>query len=129
MTKVSTYTPHILQGTLRLEWGKPRAGLAREFQLERRALAAAATVLGILVCAYLALVAATILNIMGRNQAERRVEAIGNNIASLEERYLALSKRVTPEEASRLGLAPIDSVSYVYRPGNAALATPAQTAI
>ena len=124
--KISKYTPGILQGVLQLEVERPRTGLAREFAIERRAFSILSTLLIVLIAAYLYFVASSILNVMGRADAERSIRSIESNVATLEQQYLALSNSVSTQTATEQGLAEVQNVSYVYRPGNESLAA-AQT--
>ena len=129
MQRISKYTPGILQGVLQLEVERPRTGLAREFAIERRAVSILTVSLVILIAAYLYLVASSIFNVMGRAEAERSIRVIGSNVATLEQQYLALSNSVSSASAAAQGLADVHDVSYVYRPGNAAMAMSRTTAI
>lgn len=97
--------------------------LAIEHPLEKRALAALASILCLLVLAYLYLVAASVMNIVARKEADARATQIQSSIGALEESYFALSNALTPDSASSLGLAPVAKTAYVYRPGNAAAAS------
>ncbi len=121
LQKISKYKPLALQGNLHLEVSRPRASLAQEHPMERRALSILWIVFVLLILGYLYFVAASIFNVMGRTEALRQSQTIGSSIGTLEQRYLALSQDVSPESGIALGLAPIAATSYVYRPGNAAL--------
>lgn len=120
--KISKYRPSVLQGALQLEVTKPRASLAKELAYERHAIAALSTMLLLLVALYLYFVAASILNVMGKTEAERNMRDIEGSMGSLEQKYLALSQSINQDEAGSLGLAPVQSVSYVYRPTASAMA-------
>jgi hypothetical protein len=98
--------------------------LVIEHPYERAALSLLLGVLGVLVCAYLYFVGASVLNIMARKEAGADLERTRTSIAQMEEQYFALSKSITSESARTLGLAPVSETSYVYRPGNAAVVRP-----
>lgn len=121
--KISKYKPSNLQGTLHLEVARPRPSLATEHPLERRALSILFITLIALVLGYLYFVSASIFNVMARTEAAHQTDAIQSSISQLEAKYLALSVGVSPQAGAKLGLAPIANTSYVYRPGNAALAS------
>ena len=120
--KISKYKPSALQGTLQFEVGKPRPTLAMEHPYERHARSILSIMLLVCIGAYVYLVAASILNVMGRSEALSQMRAIEGSVGSLEEEYLALSQHIPPERAEVLGLAPIEHIEYVHRPGNAAVA-------
>jgi len=89
--------------------------LAVEHPLERRAIQTAVVLLVCFSCAYLYLVTASILDIMGQREADRKVTSTESSIALLEQRYFNLSQSIDPAQGRSLGLAPIESTSYVYR--------------
>jgi len=120
--KISKHKPSILQGTLQFEVGRPGTSFAYELAIERRAFSILGALLVALIAAYLYFVASSILNVIGRADADRQAQATAGDVAELEQRYLALSQSVTQDSASELGLAPVQAVGYVYRPGNAAVA-------
>lgn len=96
--------------------------LAEEHPRERLARIALGAVLALLVMAYLYFVTASVLNIMARKEALRQMDTIQATIGTMESQYFALSQSLTPESGAKLGLAPIAKTTYVYQPGNAALA-------
>ena len=111
----------MLQGTLQLHVARPRTGLARELSYERHALSGLSIVLVALVAVYLYFVAASILNVMARSDAEHDMRAIEGSMGALEQQYLALSRSVDQSSAASIGLLPIQSTAYVYRPVDAAM--------
>jgi len=118
--KISKYKPSILQGTLHLEVSRPRPSLAVEHPFERRARLILLIALAFVVVAYLYFVSASILHVIARTEAVHETASIEATIGSLEQQYFALSQEVSPQEASTLGLSPVDTTSYVYRPGDVA---------
>lgn len=122
LQKISRYRPSALQGTLQFEAARPRAHLANEHPWEPRARSILSIMLVILVAGYLYFVAASILNVIARTEALGEMQSTQSSIASLEQRYFALSQGVTPEEGAALGFSPVSHTSYVFRPGNAAVA-------
>ena len=122
LKKISKYRPSALQGTLHFEAARPRARLAAEHPWEPRARSILLIALTLLVAAYLYFVAASILNVIARQDALGEMQTAQSMIAVLERNYLAISEDVTAQEGARLGFAPISNTSYVHRPGRAALA-------
>ena len=96
--------------------------LAIELPFERRAFTVLASILGLLCLCYLYFVAASVMNIVARKEADARASAAQGAIGSLEQSYFNLSQSLTPSSAVALGLAPVTETAYVYRPGNAASA-------
>ena len=99
---------------------RPRAGLAIEHPLEKRAVSILAAIFIVLVCAYVYFVASSIVNVMVRADALAEIRDTESSIGALEQQYLAISEDVTPQKAQALGLAPVQNTAYVYRPGNSA---------
>ena len=97
--------------------------LSYEHPAESMVLRAIVLALALVSCLYLYFVAASVLNIIARKEADVRSTAVQSSINVLEQQYFALSQSTTQEEASNLGLVPIKSTSYVYQPGNAAAAS------
>ena len=96
--------------------------LAVEHPLERRAFAVSSALVAILFFAYLYFVAASVLNIVARKEADAHATNLQSSIGALEENYFELAQSMTPQLASEIGLAPVAHTAYVYRPGNAASA-------
>ena len=99
--------------------------LAVEYPIERVAFLVLSGMLAILFCAYFYLVVASVLNIIARKEADASAATMQGTIGSMEEQYFALSQQITPQAAAQAGLTPIAQTQYVYRTGNAAIATPA----
>lgn len=117
---ISKHIPSALQGSFLFP--VPAISLTVEHPLESKLLRALLIVLALLLCGYLYFVSVCILNVMARKEASVHAASVQNAIASLEEEYFALSESVTEVRGASLGLHPIRKTSYVYRPGNTALA-------
>lgn len=96
--------------------------LSVEHLYERTAFRVLFAVLGILLCSYLYFVGSSVLNIIARKEATRASASLQGAISQLEKEYFVLTESVTPASAESIGLAPIGTTLYVYRPGNAAVA-------
>ncbi|MBV9159083.1 MAG: hypothetical protein JO019_00620 [Candidatus Kaiserbacteria bacterium] len=120
--KISKYIPSEHQAKLNLFVSKRRISLAIEHPYERLARQALLALLLIFILAYIYFVAASVLNIMARKEANAQTASLQSAIASMETQYFALSQEVTPASAGDIGLAPLAETHYVYRPGNAASA-------
>lgn len=95
--------------------------LAIEHPLEVTVLRVIIGVLGLCMCAYLYLVAASVLNVIAQKEAVSNSVQLESSIGKLEEQYFALSQDIIPSAGTSIGLAPITQTSYVYRPGNVGL--------
>lgn len=120
--RISKYIPSSSQAKLNLFVTEKRVSLAHEHPYESLTRQLLFAVLGIMILAYLYFVAASILNIMARKEANTAVFALQSAIAQMESEYFALSHGMQPENGARIGLAPVAETHYVYRPGNAASA-------
>ena len=127
LLKISKYKPSILQGKFEFSAGSPLS-LSLEHPRERFLLRALGVALLALICMYLYFVTASVLNVIARKEALAQVTNIQGSIGALENRYLALSEGITPEEGKALGLKPVAKTQYVYRPGNVDPATLARNA-
>ena len=121
--KISKYKPSAGQAKLNLFVSERRASLAVEHPYERLARQILFCALAALVLAYFYFVAASILNIMARKEADTTTLALQTKIAQMEGDYFTLSNQVNPSSAKAIGLAPVHTTQYVYRPGNAAAVT------
>jgi hypothetical protein len=124
LLKISKYKPSIFQGTF--EFGN--ASLSLEHPRERFLLHALGVCLVAAIAFYLYFVTASVLNVMASKEALAQVDTIQGSIGQLEQRYLDLSESTTPDEAASLGLSPVASTEYLYRPGNVGAATIADNA-
>lgn len=125
---IHTHKASALQGRLDLA---PVAALTftAEHSLERAVLRTLIAALVVCACLYLYLVTASVLHVMARREALAQIDSVQSTISSLEQRYFALSQGLTPKEGASLGLAPVDSTSYVYRADSLGAATIASNAI
>lgn len=120
--KISKYRPSIFQG--KFEFGTSSAvSLSLEHPRERFLLRLLGVCLLAAICIYLYFITASVLNVMARKEALVQVNNIQGSIGTLEQHYLALSQATSPDEGVALGLAPVATTQYVYRPGNVGAAT------
>ena len=91
--------------------------LAMEHRYEAHALRVLSFFLVALICAYLYLVAASILNIISQKDAMAQTSQLQANLGNLETHYFALNQDITQQEGVAMGLQDMKP-SYVYRPGN-----------
>jgi hypothetical protein len=119
---ISRFKPSIFQGRLDFDAVSKRqtSVLAVEYPLERIAFTILMAILAACICAYFYFVIGSVFNVIGEKQADAQSAHMQGSISTLEQQYFSLSQGLTPQAASALGLAPIKSTSYVYRPGNAA---------
>lgn len=120
--KISKYIPSSSQAKLDLFVSEKRVSLAHEHALEPLGRQVLFIILAVFIFAYMYFVAASILNIMARKEANTAVFALQGAIAQMEGEYFALSHAIEPESGTSLGLGPVEDTHYVYRPGNAASA-------
>ena len=92
--------------------------LQMEHPIERPAIKWLFAVLILLVCAYLYFVSVSVLNVIARKEALREMSDITSSIATMEQRYFHISQDMTQDTANNLGLKPVKTTAYVYRPGN-----------
>jgi hypothetical protein len=128
LLKISRYKTSVLQGRFEFSAGSEHVSISLEHPRERFLLRALGATLVALFCLYLYFVSASILNVMARREALAQVQNIQGQIGALESRYLTLSDATTPQEGTDLGLSPVNSTQYVYRPGNVGAATIARNA-
>lgn len=120
--RISKYIPSSSQAKLNLFVTEKRVSLAHEHPYEAHARQILFALLAVMIFGYLYFVAASVLNIMARKEANTAVFALQSTIAHMESEYFALSHSMQPENGARIGLAPVEDTHYVYRPGNAASA-------
>lgn len=118
--KIHKHIPSALQASF--AFPERRFSLVAEHPYERTAVRWLFVLLAVLLCGYVYFVTASILNVIARKEAVADIARTQNAISSLEQRYFTLSQAVTPERGVGLGLSQVSSVSYVYRPGNTAMA-------
>lgn len=93
-----------------------------EYPAEALVLKGLCFALVIVSCLYLYFVAASVLNIIARKEANASSVAIQGRIGDLERTFFDLSQNVGEQQAIAMGLAPVTQTAYVYRPGNTASA-------
>jgi hypothetical protein len=120
--RLSRHIPSVLQQSLDFSDG-PRISLSVEHPGERTVMRAAFVLIAVLICGYLYFVSSSVLNVIARKEALMRIDSMQNSISAMQQEYFALSEGVTPSEGVHLGLAPVDSTSYMYLPGNTAAVT------
>ena len=122
--KISKLKPSAFQAKFDFDAASKRqhAALAIEHPIERLMFTMLALLLALLFFAYFYFVVGSVLNIINRREADTRSQQVQGVIGELESQYFALSQSLTPDSASSIGLSPIGSTQYVYRPGNAASA-------
>lgn len=114
--------------TLRIPF-KPRASAAAFHTIrawEERGVKLLSGCALFLVAAYIALVGASIMNVMDRTSAEERYSKLKGNVSALETEYYELSKRASVAHASELDLAPLTSRTFIAAPGTAVGLAPTQ---
>jgi hypothetical protein len=114
--KISKHIPSAFQG--QLTFSAP-AGLALSAPHpgERLVMRGLFFTLAALACAYVYFVAVSVLHIMARTESETESAKLASSVGLLEREYFALSEAVNIESGSRVGLAPVSDIEYVYRPG------------
>ncbi len=126
--KISKYKTSVLQGKFEFIAGSQAVSIALEHPRERILTRVLGATLVVLFALYLYFVSASILNVMARREALVQIDTINGNIGMLEQHYLDLTSAITPQEGAKLGLAPVASTQYVYRPGVIGVATMAHNA-
>ena len=121
--KISKYAPSIFQGKLDFSSSRSSFSLTAEHPAETMLSRMLVGTLAIFACAYIYFVGASILNVIARKEALADAARLENTVSRLERDYFAASQGVGPEDGTRLGLTPISNTDYVYRPGNAAVAS------
>ncbi len=120
--KISKYRPSIFQAKLDFSPGRSFS-FAVEHPREQLIFKVLLGALVALACSYVYFVGATILNVIARKEAVAETASLETQVSKLENSYLAASKSVSPSDGARLGLAPLTQSSFVYRPGETAVAT------
>ena len=89
-----------------------------EHPAERSLLKTMLGFIALFVFLYLYFVSASVLNVIARKEAISGVKSAQSSISTKEQEYFSLTESITPEEAARLGLAPLEAPQYVYRPSS-----------
>lgn len=105
-----------------------RHALSIAHPMEAFALRAVCVGIGLSLCAYVYLVSQTALNVIAGREATAHAASLEGAVGSLQERYFSLSRSVAKTPAGSLGLAPVASTAYVYRPSNVGMAYTANNA-
>ncbi len=115
--------------TLQLQLNKKVAALSAEHPYEYSILRYTLFFACALVAIYLYLVSASVLNVIAQKEADGMSAKLESELGVLEGKYFSLSRNITAEHASELGLKPLTGNSFVYRHGNVGAAASAQNAI
>ena len=116
--KISRHVPSIFQGKFDFSSAQSSISLSIEHRAERIALRFLSLALIAIACGYLYFIAASILNVVAREEMLAQVSVIQGSIGALEQRHFELTKSISPQSGQSLGLAPVADKHYVYRPGN-----------
>lgn len=121
--KISKYRPSIFQGSFRFSpahgsfFRRENLSLTAEHPIERAMFRLIAAALLILIGAYVYFVSASVFNVVARKEALAQTSSLGSSLSFLERDYYTMAGAVKPSEGERLGLTPVSSTRYVYRPG------------
>ena len=96
--------------------------LSMEYAIERMLLPGLFSAAALLILMYLYFVSASVMHVIARQEAISVSSSLQSSISVLEKNYFTLSQSVTPAKGSSLGLAPISTTNYVYRPGTVGVA-------
>jgi len=119
--KISRHVPSVFQGSLDFSGGRSFS-LSIEHPLEPMIFRGLFGCLAFLLCLYLYFVTASVLNVIAREDAGAKTAVLQNSISQKEQSYFALIQDLRPQTGVSLGLSPVQSTSYVYRPGLTAAA-------
>ncbi len=120
--KISKHIPSVFQGSLNFVPGRSMS-FTMEHPAESVVLRWLVALVVVFLCAYLYFVSLSVLNVIARKEALSQITKLQTSTSVMERDYFALSQTVKPSEGASLGLSPITTISYVYRPGNTAVAT------
>lgn len=115
--------------TIQLKLNKKVSALSVEHPLEYSILRALCVAVVVLAFLYLYLVSVSVFNVIAQREAEQTSAKLESRIGALEGQYFTLGEKITPENATALGLSPVAANSFVYRPGNVGVNTVPQNAI
>ena len=119
--KISRHTPSVLQGAFDFTGGKT-ISMTMEHRAEPVLFRVFTIAIAALVCVYLYEVSASVLNVIARKESLTRIEQLQTSISVMEQQYFQLSQQLTPQMGASLGLTALQETSYVYSPGNTAMA-------
>ncbi len=117
MGRTKIHTPSIFQAQLQFPASAGSFALRAEHPMETTAFKTFSVILCALVCAYIYFVGSSAFNIIARKDALAQATRVRATIGSFERDYFAASQKLTPEAGLSLGLAPVSTTVYVYRPG------------
>ena len=128
-TSSRTHRPSPFQGVLQFPTVTGNVSFAAEHPLER--IAYRALIVGIGMCAvvYVYCVVASVLNITALKYAVRESAVSQSAIGVLEEQHFVMSRNLTVDTSAQLGLARVESSSFVYRPGTVGIVSTAHDQI
>lgn len=89
--------------------------LARTFALEKRVLVGVGALLMAIAILYTYFVALSIAYVVEREEFVHKTNLISEEVAHLEQEYLARSVGITEKEALAFGLVPVDNRVFVER--------------
>ncbi len=120
--KIRRHIPSVFQQNLDFSGGRT-ISLSIEHPAESILFRFFVGLIVLLLLGYLYFVYMSILNVIVRREALTGIARTQNNISAMEREHFILSQSVTASAGVSLGLSPIKSTSYVYRPGNTVAAT------
>ncbi len=126
--KISKHIPSVFQESLKFAPGRSISWTI-EHPAESMILRWIVAIIVVFLCAYVYFVSLSVLNVIARKEALAGIARLQSSISVMEQQYFALSQTVKPSEGASLGLSPLSNVSYVYRPGNTAVADSADKTI
>ena len=124
-----THRPSPFQGVLQFPTMTSSLSFKSEHPLESVAYRTLIVGIGICAALYVYCVVASVLNITALKYAVRESAASQSSIGRLEEQRFALSQQLTTETSAQLGLAHVESSSFVYRPGTVGIVSTAHDQI
>lgn len=128
-SQIKTHRPSPFQGVLQFPSMSATISLRDEHPLESMVYRALIVGIGICAALYVYCVVASVLNITALKYAVRESAISQSSIGQLEEQRFALSQQLTTETSTQLGLAHVESSSFVYRPGNVGIVSTAHDQI
>lgn len=125
--KISKYRPSVFQGSFGFAAPggyarRPGFSLTVEHPFERMLLRILLGALVVLIGSYVYFVSASVLNVIARKEALAQTASIASSLSTLESKYYAAAKSITPDTGEYLGLDSADSTKYVHRPGAVGIA-------
>ena len=109
--------PSIFQGKIEFAPARSNFQIAAQHPYENTMFRALFGIILALVIAYIYFVGSSVLNIIARKDALAQSSRLATIIGVFEKEYFAVSNGITPDAGADLGLSPVSSTAYVYRPG------------